>query len=149
LLVVGGCCIYPCGRFASRTCYCSHFPHLELLTASPLIVFQPGYGGSCAKFCLKALAKALQALVGADNGCGTFRSSPRWGCCRGHQTHLAPPGEKLVCSFAGGRTMAVSISVAPPPPLEASFGWASSGFLRRLWFVRHSVMCVFLVYPLL
>jgi hypothetical protein len=54
-----------------------HFPHLELLTASPPIVSQPGFGGSCAELDLEAFAKAFLAPVSVDNGCGPLCSSPR------------------------------------------------------------------------
>jgi hypothetical protein len=84
LLVVRGRRLYPCGRVVvalpsrwSQSCSCFHFPHLELLTASPPIVSQPGFGGSCAELDLEAFAKAFLAPVSVDNGCGPLCSSPR------------------------------------------------------------------------
>jgi hypothetical protein len=89
---------------------------------------------------LGAFAKALSALVGVDNSCGIFHSSPRWGRCRGHQIHLALLVENLLCSFAGIHTIETSVDLASF--LEASFCRASSHFLHRLRVVRCLVMCV-------
>jgi hypothetical protein len=111
LLDVGGCRLSSHGRYlvvvvASSSCWsraysCSHSFNLELIAASPSFVSQPNLGGSCEELDLAASAKAIPTLSGVNNGCGSFRHSPRWGRYHGHQTHLAPPGENLVCSFVG------------------------------------------------
>lgn len=62
------------------TCGCSHSYHGGLLTAFSLFASQRCLGGSCEELALETLAKKLcLAVVGVDNGCGPYHSSPSLG----------------------------------------------------------------------